>query len=161
MGTLEALAGRGRRHRIAVAGGSATLIDESYNANPESMRAALAVLASVVPRPGGRRIAVLGDMLELGPGAGDLHAALATPVAAAGVDLVFTVGRQMERLDRALPARRLGGHAETAAALLPILAAALRPGDVIMVKGSLGSRMADIVKPLLEGVREAALAGKG
>ena len=158
MGALEALAGRGRRHRIAVSGGEAALIDESYNANPESMRAALAVLATVVPRPGGRRIAVLGDMLELGPGAGDLHAALAAPVGSAGVDLVFTVGRQMENLDRVLPARRLGGHADTAAALLPVLAAALRPGDVIMVKGSLGSRMADIVKPLLEGVREAALA---
>jgi UDP-N-acetylmuramoyl-tripeptide--D-alanyl-D-alanine ligase len=160
MGALEALAGRGRRHRIAVPGGEGALIDESYNANPESMRAALSVLATAVPRPGGRRIAVLGDMLELGPGAGDMHAALAAPVSAADVDLVFTVGRQMEHLDRALPARCLGGHADTATALLPILAAALRPGDVIMVKGSLGSRMTDIVKPLLEGVREAALAGR-
>jgi UDP-N-acetylmuramoyl-tripeptide--D-alanyl-D-alanine ligase len=161
MGTLEALAGRGRRHRIAVAGGSATLIDESYNANPESMRAALAVLATVVPRPGGRRIAVLGDMLELGPEAEELHAALAEPLALAGVDLVFTVGRHMEQLDHALPSRRCGGHADTSAALLPILTAALRSGDVVMVKGSLGSRMAEIVKPLLAGVRDVALAVKG
>ena len=161
MGTLEALAGRGRRHRIAVTGGSATLIDESYNANPESMRAALAVLATVVPRPGGRRIAVLGDMLELGPEAEELHAALAEPIALAGVDLVFTVGRHMEQLDHALPARRCGGHADTSAGLLPILTAALRSGDVVMVKGSLGSRMAEIVKPLLAGVRDTALAVKG
>jgi UDP-N-acetylmuramoyl-tripeptide--D-alanyl-D-alanine ligase len=161
MGSLEALDGRGRRHRIAVAGGEADLVDESYNANPDSMRAALAVLGTIQPRPGGRRIAVLGDMLELGPAASRLHAELAEPILAAGVDLVFTNGREMEHLDRALPAKRRGGHAATSAELVPALTAALRPGDVVMVKGSLGSRMADIVKPLLKGVREAALATKG
>jgi UDP-N-acetylmuramoyl-tripeptide--D-alanyl-D-alanine ligase len=161
MGSLEALDGRGRRHRIAVKGGEAELVDESYNANPDSMRAALAVLRTIVPRPGGRRIAVLGDMLELGDAASRLHAALAEPVLAAEVDLVFTVGREMEHLDRALPPARRGGHAATSAELAPALAAALRPGDVVMVKGSLGSRMADIVKPLLKGAREAALAAKG
>jgi UDP-N-acetylmuramoyl-tripeptide--D-alanyl-D-alanine ligase len=161
MGSLEALDGRGRRHRIAVKGGEAELVDESYNANPDSMRAALAVLRTIVPRPGGRRIAVLGDMLELGEVASRLHAALAEPVLAAEVDLVFSVGREMEHLDRALPAARRGGHAATSAELAPALAAALRPGDVVMVKGSLGSRMADIVKPLLKGARDAALAVKG
>ena len=161
MGSLDALDGRGRRHRIAVKGGEAELVDESYNANPDSMRAALAVLRTIVPRPGGRRIAVLGDMLELGASASRLHAALAEPVLAADVDLVFTVGREMEHLDGALPPRRRGGHAATSAELVSALAAALRPGDVVMVKGSLGSRMADIVKPLLKGVREAALAAKG
>ncbi len=161
MGSLEALDGRGRRHRIHVPGGEADLVDESYNANPDSMRAALAVLGAIVPRPGGRRIAVLGDMLELGPAASRLHAELAQPVLAAGVELVFTVGREMEHLDRALPAVRRGGHAATSAELVPALTAALRPGDVVMVKGSLGSRMAEIVKPLLKGVREPALATKG
>jgi UDP-N-acetylmuramoyl-tripeptide--D-alanyl-D-alanine ligase len=90
-----------------------------------------------------------------------LHAELAEPVLAAEVDLVFTVGPEMEHLDRALPSARRSGHAATSAELAPALAAALRPGDVVMVKGSLGSRMADIVKPLLKGAREAALAGKG
>jgi len=161
MGSLEALDGRGRRHRITVAGGEADLVDESYNANPDSMRAALAVLGAIQPRRGGRRIAVLGDMLELGPAASRLHAELAQPVLAADVDLVFTVGPEMENLDRALPAARRGAHAATSAELVPALTAALRPGDVVMVKGSLGSRMAEIVKPLLKGVREAALAAKG
>jgi UDP-N-acetylmuramoyl-tripeptide--D-alanyl-D-alanine ligase len=161
MGSLEPLDGRGRRHRIAVTGGEADLVDESYNANPDSMRAALAVLGAIVPRSGGRRIAVLGDMLELGSDASRLHAELAQPVLAANVDLVFTAGREMEHLDRALPAARRGGHAATSAELVPALTAALRPGDVVMVKGSLGSRMAEIVKPLLKGVREAALAAKG
>ena len=161
MGSLDALEGRGRRHRISVVGGEAELVDESYNANPDSMRAALAVLRTVVPRPGGRRIAVLGDMLELGATASRLHAELAQPVLSANVDLVFTVGREMEHLDRALPERRRGGHAATSAELAPTLAAALRPGDVVMVKGSLGSRMAEIVKPLLKGARQAALAVKG
>jgi len=160
MGSLEPLDGRGRRHRIVVTGGEADLIDESYNANPDSMRAALSVLSTTEPRPGGRRIAVLGDMLELGADASALHAALAGPVQSSGVDLVFTVGREMENLDRALPAKRRGGHAATSAELVPALTGALRPGDVVMVKGSLGSRMADIVKPLLKRVREAALAGK-
>jgi len=160
MATLEPLEGRGRRYPIAVRGGEALLIDESYNANPDSMRAALAVLAASEPRHGGRRIAVLGDMLELGTRSEELHAALARPVLDAGVDLVFTVGRAMEELDRALPAKRRAGHAALATELAPTLAAALRPGDVAMVKGSLGSRMAEIVKHLLKGAREPALAGK-
>ena len=124
------------------------------------MRAALAVLGTIVPRSGGRRIAVLGDMLELGAAASRLHAELAEPVLAAGVDLVFTVGREMQNLDRALPERRRGAHAATSAELVPALITSLRPGDVVMVKGSLGSRMADIVKPLLKGARAGALAAK-
>ena len=161
MGTMEGLDGRGRRHRVALPGGSFDLIDESYNANPDSMRAALAVLGGSEPQRGGRRIAVLGDMLELGDSASKLHAGLAEPVLAAHVDLVFTVGPEMENLDRALPADRRGDHAGTSTELAPRLAAAIRPGDVLMVKGSLGSRMAVIVKHLLAGVRETALADKG
>ena len=160
MATLEPLTGRGRRHRVAIAGGEVLLIDESYNANPDSMRAALEVLAASEPRPGGRRIAVLGDMLELGDRSEELHAALARPVLDAGVDLVYTVGRAMEELDRALPAQRRGGHAAGARELAPELAAALRPGDVAMVKGSLGSRMAEIVQHLLKAERKPALASE-
>jgi UDP-N-acetylmuramoyl-tripeptide--D-alanyl-D-alanine ligase len=161
MGTLEGMDGRGRRHRVAMPGGAFDLIDESYNANPDSMRAALAVLGGAEPQAGGRRIAVLGDMLELGDTASSLHGNLAEPVLAAHVDLVFTVGPEMENLDRALPPARLGGHAATSPELAPLVAAAVRPGDVLMVKGSLGSRMAVIVKHLLKGVRETALADKG
>ena len=141
---LRASAGRGERRRIALPGGSATLLDESYNANPSSMRAALAVLG----RTTGRRIAVLGDMLELGPTSADLHAGLVEPVEAAGVDLVFTCGRDMQRLHDALPENRRGQHASDSAALAPALLDALRPGDAVLVKGSLGSRMARVVTAL-------------
>jgi len=143
---LRAPAGRGERRRIALPDGSATLLDESYNANPASMRAALAVLGQTA----GRRIAVLGDMLELGPSSGDLHADLASPVEAAGVDLVFTCGPQMQHLHDALPAGRRGCHAADSAALALALLEALRPGDAVLVKGSLGSRMARVVTALLE-----------
>ena len=141
---LRASAGRGERRRIALPGGSATLLDESYNANPSSMRAALAVLG----RTSGRRIAVLGDMLELGPTSADLHAGLVEPVEAAGVDLVFTCGRDMQRLHDALPENRRGQHESDSAALAPALVDALRPGDAVLVKGSLGSRMARVVTAL-------------
>jgi UDP-N-acetylmuramoyl-tripeptide--D-alanyl-D-alanine ligase len=149
MSSLTALAGRGRRHTLAVAGGSAELIDESYNASPASMRAAFAVLAAIVPGPGGRRIAVLGDMLELGDDSARLHAALAEPLVEARVDLVFTVGREMRALHDSLPVERRGAHAATAAEMAEVVAERLRPGDVITVKGSFGSRMGEVVKHLL------------
>ena len=144
LGDLRAAAGRGERRRIAVGPGHAVLLDESYNANPASMCAALAVLG----RAPGRRIAVLGDMLELGPTTGDLHAGLAAPVEQAGVDLVFTCGPQMQHLHEALPPGRRGCHAQDSAALAPALLDALRPGDAVLVKGSLGSRMARVVTAL-------------
>jgi UDP-N-acetylmuramoyl-tripeptide--D-alanyl-D-alanine ligase len=152
LGTLSGLAGRGQRLRIAVRGGSAVLIDESYNASPAAMRASFAVLASSKPGPGGRRIAVLGDMRELGSAGPALHAELAEPLIAAGIDLVFTVGPLMQHLWARLPAAIQGAHAETAADLAPLLSARLDAGDVLTVKGSLGTRMADIVKPLTAGL---------
>ena len=149
LGELRALDGRGRRHKIARAAGDIELIDESYNANPASMRMALTVLASAVPAKGGRRIAVLGDMLELGATSGALHAAIAEPIAQNKIDLVFTVGREMRNLHDALPAEKRGGHAETSAEMVNILSRALHAGDVLTVKGSFGSRMGTIVKHLL------------
>jgi UDP-N-acetylmuramoyl-tripeptide--D-alanyl-D-alanine ligase len=149
MGRLNPLDGRGRRHRIALAGGAAELIDESYNASPSSMRAALAVLGAIEPGKGGRRIAALGDMLELGTDAPRLHAALAEPIAETGIDLVFTVGEEMRALHEALPKARRGGHRATSVEMADMLAARLRPGDVISIKGSYGSRMGVIVKRLL------------
>ncbi|MCW5771255.1 MAG: UDP-N-acetylmuramoylalanyl-D-glutamyl-2,6-diaminopimelate--D-alanyl-D-alanine ligase [Rhodospirillaceae bacterium] len=141
--------GRGARHRVAVPGGTFTLIDESYNASPEAVRAALATLALAAPELGGRRIAVLGDMRELGDDADAIHAALAPDFAAAKVDAVFTSGIHTAALAAALPARLRGAHAPDSAALLPLVVAAVRAGDVVMVKGSLGSRMAPIVQALL------------
>ena len=140
--------GRGERHTIRIAGGAFELIDDSYNANPASVRAALAVLSGAEPGPGGRRIAVLGDMRELGPDADALHAGLAPEVAAAHVELVFTCGPHMSRLAAALPAERRAAHAPTSDRLVAPVCAAVRPGDVVLVKGSLGSRMAPIVAAL-------------
>ncbi len=138
--------GRGRRQTLHVGSGTVLLIDESYNANPASMRAALAVLANAPVGARGRRIAVLGDMLELGRDAKALHRSLADAIA--GIDLVFCAGRLMRALWDALPAARRGGYADTAARLESQVEAALRPGDAVMVKGSNASRMGDVVKAL-------------
>jgi UDP-N-acetylmuramoyl-tripeptide--D-alanyl-D-alanine ligase len=138
-------AGRGAPRDIAVDGGQALLVDESYNAAPPAMRAALETLAQ---RPGTRRIAVLGDMRELGEFSAALHAGLA-PVAARA-DLVFCCGPEMARLFALLPAAKRGAHAADSAALAPLVKAALRPGDVVLVKGALGSRMAVLVRALTE-----------
>jgi UDP-N-acetylmuramoyl-tripeptide--D-alanyl-D-alanine ligase len=141
--------GRGQRRRIALASGAFHLIDESYNASPVAMRAAIAVLARATTGPGGRRIAVFGDMRELGDTAPRLHAELAPDLVAADVNLVFTAGPLSAGLFDALPPERRGTHAPDTAALAPIVAAAVRAGDVILVKGSLGSRMSLIVDALV------------
>ena len=145
---LKPAAGRGVRATLRVPGGSALLIDESYNANPASMAAAIALLSQAPVGAHGRRIAVLGDMLELGNQARALHHGLAEPIEAAGIDLVYCSGRLMRALWEALPSGRRGGYAETAAALEPAVLAAVRDGDAVMVKGSLGSKMGPIVKAL-------------
>jgi UDP-N-acetylmuramoyl-tripeptide--D-alanyl-D-alanine ligase len=145
---LKPAPGRGARLALDMPGGSALLIDESYNANPSSMRAALALLGHASIGPRGRRVAVLGDMLELGPAAENLHRDLAQAVEESAIDLVFCAGPLMAALWKALPSGRRGGYAESAAALEGDVVAAVRSGDAIMVKGSLGSRMGLIVKAL-------------
>ena len=140
--------GRGAAFEIDLPGGPATVIDESYNANPASMAAALALLGQRPVGARGRRIAVLGDMLELGPRGRALHRGLLAPVDANAIDLVFCCGPLMRALWRALPASRRGGYAEDSAALEPQVLSAVGAGDVVMVKGSLGSRMAPVVKAL-------------
>ena len=140
--------GRGAAFEIDLPGGPATVIDESYNANPASMAAALALLGQRPVGSRGRRIAVLGDMLELGPRGRALHRGLLAPVDANAIDLVFCCGPLMRALWRALPASRRGGYAEDSAALEPQVLSAVGAGDVVMVKGSLGSRMAPVVKAL-------------
>jgi UDP-N-acetylmuramoyl-tripeptide--D-alanyl-D-alanine ligase len=148
LANLKPAAGRGARASLRVPGGSALLIDESYNANPASMRAAIALLGQATLGKHGRRIAVLGDMLELGPSGAEMHRAIAGPLEAAAVDLVFCSGPLMRALWEALPSNRRGGYAETAAELEPAVLGAVRDGDVVMVKGSLGSKMGPIVKAL-------------
>jgi len=145
---LQPATGRGVRATLRVPGGSALLIDESYNANPASMAAAIALLGQTPLGAHGRRVAVLGDMLELGTQGPALHRALAEPIEAAAVDLVFCSGPLMHALWEALPSGRRGGYAETAAALEPAVLTAIRDGDAVMVKGSLGSKMGPIVKAL-------------
>ncbi|MEX2449704.1 MAG: UDP-N-acetylmuramoylalanyl-D-glutamyl-2,6-diaminopimelate--D-alanyl-D-alanine ligase [Rhodospirillales bacterium] len=141
--------GRGQIHRVVVPGGDMIVIDESYNASPVSVTAALAVLGRQRPARGGRRIAVLGDMLELGPQSAARHKDLLTPILENAIDLVFTAGPAMANLAEALPGRLRGAHAENATALAPLVVAAVRSGDVVTVKGSAGSRMTVIVEALL------------
>jgi UDP-N-acetylmuramoyl-tripeptide--D-alanyl-D-alanine ligase len=137
--------GRGRREMLFADGAEITLIDESYNANPTSVRAALDLLAATPPACDGRRIAVLGDMLELGPRSGEIHADLAQDLVRANVDLLFTAGPLMAQLFYASPESMRGAHRANAHELEDVILDALSPGDVVMVKGSNGSRMMDIV----------------
>ena len=140
--------GRGARHVLEVPGGEATLIDESYNANPASMAAALNVLGSAAVGPQGRRIAVLGDMLELGLTAPALHLGLNEAIKANHIDLVYCCGPLMRNLWDALSTGKRGGYAENSASLEAQVISAIRTGDAIMIKGSLGSKMKTIVTGL-------------
>ncbi|MDX7952263.1 UDP-N-acetylmuramoylalanyl-D-glutamyl-2,6-diaminopimelate--D-alanyl-D-alanine ligase [Lichenihabitans sp. Uapishka_5] len=148
LGHVAAGQGRGQQSRIPLGAGAFTLIDESYNANPASMQAALALLGATVPGPNGRRIAVLGDMRELGPEAPALHRDLAEPIHANEVDLVFAAGGLMRDLLEALPATRRGGWGDRSDAIQAALFDNLRAGDVVMVKGSNASRMGPLVQAL-------------
>ncbi len=150
---LRAVDGRGVAKKVRAAFGSFLLVDDSYNANPASMAAAFATLGARKPSAGGRRIAALGDMLELGPDERAYHSGLAAPLDQAGVDLVFCAGPRMAALNEALPPGRRGGYAESAEALIPIIANSLREGDIVLVKGSNSSRMSRVVEALakLEG----------
>jgi UDP-N-acetylmuramoyl-tripeptide--D-alanyl-D-alanine ligase len=149
LGTMEPPAGRGRRHDIATVGGYFSLLDESYNASPAAMRAAFSTAGAVPVGSGGRRIAVLGDMLELGPEAERFHVELASALADNGFNMVLTVGPLMRTLYRSLPVALQGTHADRSDDLIPILHELVRPGDVIVVKGSHGMQMDRIVKGLM------------
>ncbi|MGG5810384.1 UDP-N-acetylmuramoyl-tripeptide--D-alanyl-D-alanine ligase [Falsiroseomonas sp. CW058] len=150
-------AGRGQRVALRLPSGNATLIDDSYNASPASIRAGLDVLAA---QPAARRIVALGDMRELGAEAPAMHAELAGDVARVA-DLVFCCGPLTGHLFAALPPARRGAHLPDSAALAPLLAAAIRPGDAVLVKGSLGSRMALVVSALKQLDANVGMAGAG
>ncbi|MDZ4790240.1 MAG: UDP-N-acetylmuramoyl-L-alanyl-D-glutamate--2,6-diaminopimelate ligase [Hyphomicrobiales bacterium] len=148
LAAFQTLEGRGVQTRFDIAGGAVLLIDESYNANPASMSAAIAVLGQL-PRPEfKRRLAVLGDMLELGHASPKLHADLAQTIDAADVDVVFACGPHMRSLFDTLPAAKRGAYAETAAELKSALLSAVESGDAVMVKGSLGSKTGLLVTAL-------------
>ncbi|WP_377296228.1 UDP-N-acetylmuramoylalanyl-D-glutamyl-2,6-diaminopimelate--D-alanyl-D-alanine ligase [Rhizobium sp. SGZ-381] len=147
---LRAVKGRGQRHRLALGEGVLTLIDESYNANPASMRAALSLLAQSVPEGGGRRIAVLGDMLEMGAFSAQVHEDLAGPLLAAGIEHVWLSGAEMVALRDALPDTVEVTHLPTTAELSDFVVRHVMPGDVLMVKSSLGLGFGKIVSALID-----------
>ena len=140
--------GRGGQELLRLYKGDVLLLDESYNANPESMAAALNLLATAAKNRKGRRIAVLGDMLELGHFSADLHKGLAKAVDEAGIDRLYAAGPMMQHLWDAVPERKRAAYAETSAALVEKLSRDLAPGDSLVVKGSLGSRMGPVVEAL-------------
>ena len=149
LGDLTPPAGRGARQVLQVPGGRITLLDESYNGNPASMRAAIENLGRLPVEGRGRRIAVLGDMLELGQSGPELHRGLAEPLVSNGIDKVFTCGPLMKGLHESLPSAMRGAYAATASELEPLVLDAIRAGDTVTVKGSLGTRMGPIVKAIL------------
>jgi UDP-N-acetylmuramoyl-tripeptide--D-alanyl-D-alanine ligase len=130
------------------------LIDDAFNANPASMAAALDVLAAAEPRNGigrileGRRVAVLGDMLELGPDEAALHAAIATHPAMATIHTVHCVGPRMRALWEALPPRKRGDWRETAKEMAEAAHHIADAGDVVLIKGSKGSKVSIVVDAL-------------
>jgi UDP-N-acetylmuramoyl-tripeptide--D-alanyl-D-alanine ligase len=160
LGGMAQLPGRGARSSVAVDGGTVTVLDESYNASPVALRAALAVLARTQAGPGGRRIAVLGDMLELGDGALACHTGLVGDLIQNKVDLLFAVGPMMNRLYGELPPARRGGAAGDARAMTDLLGDVLRPGDVVLIKGSRRIGLETVVEALVSGAT-AAKARKG
>jgi UDP-N-acetylmuramoyl-tripeptide--D-alanyl-D-alanine ligase len=137
--------GRGVQHRLRAPGGEFLLIDESYNANPVSMMAALSLLKQAKTGKGGRRIAVMGDMLELGTHGPQLHAGLADSVMKNDIDLVFAAGPLMAHLWVKLPDRKQGAYASSSGELADGLLEQIHAGDAVMIKGSLGSRMGPLV----------------
>ena len=162
LATIPALKGRGARHIVRSGFGDFTLIDESYNANPASMRAAITTLGQHMCTGTGRRLAILGDMLELGAAGPQLHIDLADSLAEAGIERVYLAGPLMRHLWEALPASRRGAWTPTSKDLADTLApeivsgAIVGAGDAVMVKGSLGSRMALIIQ-MLEQIGQGSL----
>ncbi len=152
---LQPVSGRGRREYIESGekGNPITLIDESYNASPVAMKAAFKVLALVDPGRGGRRIAILGDMYELGPQAAQMHRELSLPLEAAGVNLVYTCGPLMKNLYDALPEKTRGAHQDDNVELARIVPEVLVPGDVVLVKGSRGGGEKPRMQVIVEALR--------
>jgi UDP-N-acetylmuramoyl-tripeptide--D-alanyl-D-alanine ligase len=155
---LPGIKGRGERHLVWLDGGEALLIDESYNANPASMAATLATFGQ--EQVGGRRIAVLGSMRELGEGSDAFHAGLAAPIENARVDYAILVGNEMEALAKALGQKVKMAHVADAKAAVELARQAVGPGDAILVKGSNSIGLAALVEALADGPSASRATGK-
>jgi UDP-N-acetylmuramoyl-tripeptide--D-alanyl-D-alanine ligase len=149
LATLRPEKGRGKRHKLSIGHGQFTLIDESYNANPTSMKAAIALLAAA-SEGRGRRIAVLGDMLEMGEYSERVHADLAGPLLSAGIEHVWLAGPEMAALRDSLPDGVHVEYREKTEDLASLVLNSVAPGDVLMVKSSLGTGFGKIVAALLD-----------
>lgn len=145
---FEAKDGRGKRHHIKIKDGEITLIDDSYNASPASVSAAIKTLATL----NGRKIAVLGDMFELGDGAKEMHVDISKKLVENKIDLVFTAGKLMKNMYEALPQSMRGAYEENSEALAPVVLNAAKNGDVVLVKGSRGMKMEKVVEKLKDAV---------
>lgn len=140
LSSFQAVPGRGRIHKAPYKEGQITLIDESYNASPQTMAAAIKILGRLTPDGQGRRVAILGDMLELGPESAALHQALLDPIQQAQVQTVFTCGAEIKALWDVLPPNLRGHHAPTVEELLPSVKEFVAPNDILLIKGSRGQR---------------------
>lgn len=158
---LKSPKGRGARHMVPCKGGNYMVIDDSYNASPASMRASLQVLSSLFPDGKGRRIAVLGDMLELGDKAPDIHRSLLEDVRASEIDLLYACGPNMAELVKAMPSAIPAYHHENSELLVEPLVSEVGPGDVVLVKGSLGSKMNIPLTALLDRKTISAKSSNG
>ncbi len=154
--------GRGRLHRVALRQGACILIDDCYNASPSSVAAGIAKLAELRQSLGGkgRKIAALGDMLELGKASAELHTGLLPMLKEYGVDMVYAAGPFMKLLYDSLPPAMQGAHAANAQELAPLVQAALQPDDILLLKGSRGSRMDVIREALLSSSHPASHLSK-
>ncbi len=150
LATFKAEIGRGKHVVLKHPKGKMTLIDESYNANPASMEAALDLLKSAPVSQKGRRIAVLGDMLELGTHSAKLHAGLAGAVADSQTQQVFLGGPEMQALSKNLPTGIKSEYREKTGELCDLVVEAVRPGDAIMIKSSNGIGFSKIVEALVK-----------
>lgn len=157
---MKAPKGRGEQSVLHLHAGTALLIDESYNANPASMKAALELLSGLPVKQSGRRIAVLGDMLELGVDSDKLHADLARVLARSKVDMIYCVGTHMKELWERLPAYSRGAYSKTSDKLEKRLLSDIRPNDIMMIKGSLGTKMGPMVTALKKRFPDPAESGE-
>ena len=161
LASVTAPVGRGMRHRVSFGDGEILLIDESYNCSPVALRAALDVLKSTQIGNDARRIAVIGDMLELGDKSKDIHTALVDEIVERDIDLVVLVGSDVAHTATALPTDRCLGRVETANAALSLLEPVLRTGDVVMIKGSRRIGLEAVVEALLTNADRQPLVGNG
>ncbi|WP_169568432.1 UDP-N-acetylmuramoylalanyl-D-glutamyl-2,6-diaminopimelate--D-alanyl-D-alanine ligase [Sneathiella limimaris] len=149
LASFQAPGGRGEQLNIQLGSGSFTIIDESYNASPIAMRAAFKVLKGIQPIEGGRRIAVIGDMRELGEKSAEIHADLVNDLLDCAPDMVYACGPYMQNLYEGLPQTVQGGYAASSSELAETVRSEVRAGDIVLVKGSLGTKMKLILDALI------------